>query len=163
VLDSTFSQSAPANVNETWIALLREWWATGFCDHVVLLDRGGSTPRLEGLRYRSIPLTSVDEPDLLQGVCDEMAATLFLSARKTAPRVTPSVMLHGLNGPTAATAAGARFSTHFVTSDRERSLLLAANPNLEPARVITVGIGPANSTPGAQSTERALRDIAAQA
>ena len=162
VLDSTFSQTAPAAVNETWIALLRAWWATGFCDHVVLLDRGGSTPRLEGLRYRSIPTVGVDEPDLLQRVCDEMGATHFLSARNSAPRVTPSIMLHGLDGSTTTTAARVRDTTHFVMSDRERRLLLTAAPNLDPISVLTVGVGPGPAGPGVPTIEQALSDVAAR-
>ena len=162
MLDSTFSPTAPVRVNETWLALLREWWATGFCDHVVLLDRGGSTPRLEGLRYRSIPLMSADEPDLLQRVCDEAGATLFLSARNSASRRTPTVLLHGLDPDLGSTTVSAKALAHLVASDRERRLILAANLNLDPANVISIGIGPAPLGPGAVSAEQALRDLAAR-
>ncbi len=162
MLDSTFSSTAPARVNETWIALLREWWTTGFCDHVVLLDRGGWTPRLEGLRYRSIPPMSADESDLLQRVCDEADATLFLSARNSAPRRTPTVLLHGLDPDPGSTAVSAKALAHLVASDRERRLILAGNPNLDSANVISIGIAPAPLGPGAVSTEQALRDLAAR-
>ena len=161
VLDTTFAQSAPPAINETWLALLREWWATGFCDHVVLLDRGGATPRLEGLRYRSIPPTSANEPELLQRVCDEMGATLFLSARNSSPRLTPSVMLHGLDGRAIGTTTGAKFAAHLVVSERDKRLLLAADPNIDPSRVVIVGIGSHATDVRVPTMEKALRDIGA--
>ena len=158
VLDPTLSTTAPARVNENWIALLREWWATGFCDHVLLLDRGGSTLRLEGLRYRSIPLASASEPDVLQRICDETDATLFVSARNSAPRATPSVLLHGF-GAGPGPILGSRASGHIVSTERERRVVLAANPEVEPRLVITAGMGPAEPAPGIPSIEQALREI----
>ena len=162
VLDATFSQTAPPIVNETWIALLREWWATGFCDHVVLLDRGGSIPRLEGLRYRSVPPTSTNEPDLLQRVCDEMGATIFLTARNSAARLTPSILLHGFDGPIAAKPASRNYLAHLVTSEREKQALLAADPTVEPGRVILVGNGRDIVGTGVPSIEQTMREIAAR-
>jgi hypothetical protein len=162
VLDCTLSPMAPAKLNETWLALLREWAATGFRDHVVLLDRGGSTARIEGICYRSIPFASEDEPDMLQRVCDELDATLFLTARNFTARVTPVVLLHGLNSAPGKIARSANVSAHLVLSEQERQFLLGAHPHIDPARVITVGTGRDAPDHGVRSVEAALREIAAQ-
>jgi hypothetical protein len=159
VLDSTFSLTAPDQLNQIWMALLREWATTGFCDHVVLLDRGGSTPRIEGICYRSIPFASADEPGVLQRVCDELDATLLLTARNSAARVTPTVLLHGLNVAPGPVAAKTNVSAHLVFSEQERQLLLRAHPHIDPARAIIVSTGPDSRV---LSVEGALREIVAR-
>jgi hypothetical protein len=162
VIDLTLSPAAPSRVNEVWIALLREWWATSFCDRVVLLDRGGWTTRLPGLRYRSIPLSSTNEPDLLQRVCDEFGATLFLSARASAPRKTVSAMLHGLGDASAVPSMSDRSTVHFVGSEAEKRRLLEAHPSLAQQRVITVQLGASQPGTGSPTLEQALRDLASR-
>jgi hypothetical protein len=156
VLDLTFSTSTPATVNERWIALLREWWASGFADHIVLLDRAGTTIRLEGLRYRSIPAIGEGDSVLFQRVCDELGATLYVSARQSAPLVTTSIQLHGIDPATPAMPVPGRFSAHFATMETNRDLILRANPHIDPARVIAVAFGPSSGTP-VPSIEQALR------
>jgi hypothetical protein len=162
VLDSTLFATAPAGVNETWSALLKEWWETGFLDHVVLLDRGGMTPRAPGLRFRSIPLASADaEPALLQRVCDEMNATLFVSARNTAPEATPTVHMHGLGGDVPG-AAGVRAAAHLVFSAEQKNALLAAVPGTDPATVVVARLRRTSGTEGLPTIEQALRNVAAR-
>ena len=162
MLDCTLSPMAPARVNETWMALLREWARTGFSDHVVLLDRGGLTPRFEGICYRSIPPASADERSLLQRVCDEFDATLLLTSRSSAARVTPTVLLHGPNPSPAQFTTRSDISAHLVFSEHEREVLTRAHPDIDPAHVITVGIGRDASSRGVLSVEDALRKIASR-
>ena len=162
VVDCTLSPMAPTTVNETWLALLREWATTGFHDHVVLLDRGGSTPRFEGICYRSIPLTSADERGLLQRVCEELDATLLLTARNLPARVTPTVLIHGLDSSSGRVTTTTNVSAHLVFSEHEKQVLIGAYPHIDPARVIIVGAGPGTTTHSVPSVETALREIAAR-
>ena len=84
-------------VVRVWQSHLREWLDAGFARRLLFLDRGGAAPRFPGLRTRSLPRwdpdgTAVDSL-LLQRVCDEEAAALFVSTYYTTPIATPSLML----------------------------------------------------------------------
>lgn len=88
-----FEATADAGV-ASWRTLLEAWAADGFGDHIVLLDRAGTAPRLPGLHYRSIPAfreaACAADALLLQRICDEEGAGLFLSTGWTCPISTPS-------------------------------------------------------------------------
>lgn len=80
-----------------WRAHFEEWLKSGFGRRVLLLDRGGAGPRLPGLPTRSIPPwdpdATAEDSLLLQRVCDEEGAALFVSTYYTTPIGTPSQML----------------------------------------------------------------------
>ncbi len=63
----------------------------------MVLDRGNRAPKIPGLAYRTIPPYNVQDLDrdrqLLQQVCDEENADLFISTYYTTPLTTPSVLL----------------------------------------------------------------------
>ncbi len=164
VLDPAFSASAASEANEFWAALIREWLRTGFLDHVVFLDRGGTTPRQSGLRYRSIPLASTDaEPALLQRICNETDATLFVSARNTVPTATSTVFIHGLGDGVPLKAQARIAAAHLVFSEEGKRRLLASMPDIDPANVFAVRHGQASGPEDYPAAEQALRDIAARA
>ena len=98
VVDGVIFQLVPnAGIARVWRSHLKEWLKSDFARRVVLLDRGGAGPRLPDLPTRSIPPWDSDgtaeDSLLLQSVCDEQGAALFVSTYYTTPIGTPSLML----------------------------------------------------------------------
>lgn len=97
VIDGMFFQVANSGIARVWKSLLEEWVANGFAQHVIVLDRDGTAPRIPGIRYR--PVHRFDyhqtgsDAEMLQQVCDEKQADLFISTYYTAPLSTPSVFM----------------------------------------------------------------------
>ena len=97
VIDGVFFQIAHTGIARVWTSLLHEWLASGFAEQVLVLDRGDTAPRLDGIRYRTMPrydygLTGSDAGNL-QALCDEEQADVFVSTYYTAPLTTPSVFV----------------------------------------------------------------------
>ncbi|NEO62782.1 MAG: glycosyltransferase family 4 protein, partial [Moorea sp. SIO4G2] len=98
VVDGVFFQiSAKSGIAQLWKSLLEVWATNGFADHVIVLDRAGTAPRIPGIRYRPVrgynySKTGADA-ELLQKICDEKGADLFISSYYTAPLSTPSVFM----------------------------------------------------------------------
>jgi glycosyltransferase involved in cell wall biosynthesis len=99
VVDGIEFQNARTGIARVWESVLDEWSRTDFAAQLVVLDRG-RTPRHAGLRYREIPPyrfadpgAIADEPRLLQDLCDEEGADVFVSTYYTFPATTPSVFL----------------------------------------------------------------------
>lgn len=62
-----------------------------------MLDRADTAPKIPGIRYRTIPAydynnTDVDR-EILQQICDEEGAEVFISSYYTTPITTPSVFM----------------------------------------------------------------------
>jgi glycosyltransferase involved in cell wall biosynthesis len=97
VLDGMFFQRYNTGIARVWRSLLQRWANSQFAQSLVIIDRGGSAPRLDGLTYRTLPLHSYENPDLerqqLQQICDQENATLFISTYYTIPISTPSVFM----------------------------------------------------------------------
>jgi glycosyltransferase involved in cell wall biosynthesis len=98
VVDGVFFQHrANTGIARVWQSCFQEWLKTGFARRLLLLDRAGSGPRLPGLRTRSLarwdPERTANDSLLLQHVCDEEGAALFVSTYYTTPIATPSLML----------------------------------------------------------------------
>lgn len=97
LIDGLFFQIARTGIARVWTSLLREWAGTGFADHLLVLDRGNTAPRLDGVRYLTIPLYDYHDSGRdavhLQGFCDQEHADLFVSTYYTAPLTTPSVFV----------------------------------------------------------------------
>lgn len=97
VIDGVFFQINQTGIARVWLSLLEEWVKTGFAQHVVVLNRGGTAPEVPGIRYRSIhpynfSRTGIDA-EILQTVCDEEEADLFISTYYTTPTSTPSIFM----------------------------------------------------------------------
>lgn len=98
VIDGVFFQHfMNTGIARVWRSNLVEWLKSGFAGRVLFLDRGGAGPRLPGLPTRSIPRWDPEAPAedalMLQRVCDEEGASLFVSTYYTTPIGTPSLML----------------------------------------------------------------------
>ncbi len=105
VIDGIFFQiSKSSGISRVWRSLLEEWSNSNFAQHLIVLDRGGTAPRIKGIEYRNIEL--IDYPNFsrsgfdaqyLQFICDETKADLFISTYYTTPISTPSVvMIHDM-------------------------------------------------------------------
>lgn len=97
VIDGVFFQINQTGIARVWISLLEEWVKTGFAQHIVVLDRGGTAPNVPGIRYRSIhpynfSRTGIDA-EILQTICDEEEADLFISTYYTTPTSTSSIFM----------------------------------------------------------------------
>jgi glycosyltransferase involved in cell wall biosynthesis len=97
IIDAVFFQLYQTGIARVWRSLLQEWTNTDFADHIVVLDRANTAPKINGIRYRTIPgydynNTEADK-QMLQQICNEEAAELFISTYYTTPIETPSVFM----------------------------------------------------------------------
>ena len=97
VIDGVFFMTGKTGITRVWLALLCEWARSEFGASLVVLDRIGTAPRIPGLRYRMVPGYDVHPPGwdrtMLQQVCDEEGADLFISTYYSTPLTTPSLFL----------------------------------------------------------------------
>ncbi|MFN9407431.1 MAG: FkbM family methyltransferase [Dolichospermum sp.] len=97
LIDGVFFQLYQTGIARVWRSLLEQWVNTEFADHIVVLDRANTAPKINGIRYRTIPgydynNTEADK-QMLQQICNEEAAELFISTYYTTPIETPSVFM----------------------------------------------------------------------
>lgn len=95
VIDGIFLQGeVVTGIGRLWREILQRWARREIGRRIVLLRRGSLSPGLEGLRVRDVPPVDrwEDEPPVVQGVCDEVNAALFLSTYYTHPQTCPSVL-----------------------------------------------------------------------
>gem|GEM_PF-3342703 len=97
VVDAVFFQIARTGIARVWLALLQEWVKTGFSKKVIVLNRAGTAPLIEGIRYIDVPAYdySKSEEDrwLIQEICDRENAQVFISTYYTTPVSTPFVFM----------------------------------------------------------------------
>ena len=97
VIDGVFFQLFKTGIARVWKSLLQQWTNTDFAHHILLLDRANTAPKINGIRYRIIPPYNLDnlegDRQMLQQICDEEAADLFISTYYTIPLNTPSVFM----------------------------------------------------------------------
>lgn len=97
IIDGVFFQLYTTGIARVWRSLLEEWAQTSFAEHLIVLDRVGTAPKIPGIRYRTIPAynygTTEADTEMLQQVCDEEGADLFISTYYTTPLSTPSVFM----------------------------------------------------------------------
>lgn len=97
LVDGVFFQLYKTGIARVWKSLLEEWADKGFASHIVVLDRSGTAPKIPGIRYRLVPPYDYGNTDtdreMLQQVCDEEGADLFISTYYTTPLSTPSVFM----------------------------------------------------------------------
>lgn len=146
VIDGMFFQLYRTGIARVWASLLKIWNGTDFAKRLLVLDRGGTAPRFANLRYRLIGLHEYGDdmmPDrrLLESVCRDEGAALFVSTYYTSPLTIPSfqvvydmipeVMLFDLDEPMwvekrTAIARAARF---LCISENTRKDLNAFHPH----------------------------------
>ncbi len=97
VIDGVFFQLYQTGIARVWKSLLEEWSSNDFAKHIIVLDRAGTAPKIPGIRYRQIPQYNYNDTDsdqeILQQICDEEGADLFISSYYTTPTTTPSVFM----------------------------------------------------------------------
>jgi predicted O-linked N-acetylglucosamine transferase (SPINDLY family)/glycosyltransferase involved in cell wall biosynthesis/predicted O-methyltransferase YrrM len=97
VIDGVFFQIYKTGIARVWKSLLEEWAGSDFCQHIIVLDRARTAPEIPGIRYRLIPPYDYHSTDadreMLQQVCDQEDADLFISTYYTTPLSTPSVFM----------------------------------------------------------------------
>jgi glycosyltransferase involved in cell wall biosynthesis len=97
LIDGIFFQFYQTGIARVWRSLLEEWAGKSFAQHIVVLDRAGTAPAVPGIKYLLVPPydynnTSADR-EMLQQVCDDQGADLFISTYYTTPLSTPSVFM----------------------------------------------------------------------
>ena len=98
IIDGVFFQLFHTGIARVWKTLLKEWTKTDFGQHIIVLDRGGTAPRIPGFQYRLVPPYQLDSGDgsdkeMLEQICAEEEADLFISTYYTTPISTPSVFM----------------------------------------------------------------------
>ena len=97
VIDGVFFQLYRTGIARVWHSLLQEWAENSFSKYIVVLDRAGTAPKIPGIKYRTVSPYDYDTTDadreMLQQLCDEEGADLFISTYYTTPFSTPSVFM----------------------------------------------------------------------
>jgi glycosyltransferase involved in cell wall biosynthesis len=97
VIDGVFFQLYQTGIARVWKSLLKEWAKSEFAQHIIVLDRGDTAPKISGIRYRPVQqydYNNIDaDREMLQEVCDQEGADLFISSYYTTPTTTPSVFI----------------------------------------------------------------------
>lgn len=97
LLDGVFFQLHKNGVARVWQSLLETWANTELSKHIIVLDRDGTAPKISGIKYKHIPSFDYNHLDadqeMLQQVCDNIGAELFISSYYTIPLTTPSIFM----------------------------------------------------------------------
>ncbi len=97
VIDGVFFQINNTGIARVWKSLLEVWANNSFCQHILVLDRAKTAPKIPGIKYRSIPGYNYGKIDadrqMLQEICDEENADIFISTYYTTPIFTPSIFM----------------------------------------------------------------------
>ena len=97
IIDGVFFQLFRTGIARVWRSLLEEWGQGDLGKHIVVVDRAGTAPKIPGIRYRNVPRydseSTIGDREMLQQLCDEEGADLFISTYYTTPLLTPSVFM----------------------------------------------------------------------
>ncbi|WP_290601633.1 glycosyltransferase [Anabaena sp. AL93] len=97
IIDGVFFQLYKTGIARVWKSLLEQWANTEFANHIIVLDRANTAPKINGIRYRTISPYNYNDTEsdrqMLQQICDEEGAELFISTYYTTPINTPSVFM----------------------------------------------------------------------
>ncbi|BBD64122.1 putative glycosyl transferase [Nostoc commune NIES-4072] len=97
LVDGVFFQLYKTGIARVWKSLLEQWANTKFADHILVLDRANTAPKINGINYRTIHAYNYNNTEgdrqILQQICDEERAELFISSYYTTPITTPSVFM----------------------------------------------------------------------
>ena len=96
-IDGVFFQLYRTGIARVWRSLLQEWAEDSFSKYIVVLDRAGTAPKIPGIKYRTVSPCDYDttnaDREMLQQICDEEGADVFISTYYTTPLSTPSVFM----------------------------------------------------------------------
>ena len=96
VVDGVFFRFA-GGIARVWQSLLGHWANSELASQLLIIDRGRSAPRWPGFQYIDAPhydyANPVQDRILLQAICNQHRAALFISTYYTIPLTTPSALL----------------------------------------------------------------------
>ena len=96
-IDGVYFQIANSGIARVWHSLLIEWVKSGFSNHLLIIDRAGTAPKIPGLLYCQTPEFDFSNPATescqIQEICDRERIDLFISTYHTIPLSTPSIVL----------------------------------------------------------------------
>ena len=97
VIDGVFFQIGRSGIARVWQSLLGLWAGTPFGDRLVVMDRARTAPRVAGIRYHDTAGLNYNDLEgdrsVVQDVCDEVGAALFMSTYYSYPQTTPSMAM----------------------------------------------------------------------
>lgn len=97
LIDGVFFQLYNTGIARLWRTLLEELSTSSFTRNLIVLDRAETAPKIDGLNYRTIPAYDYNDTDadraMLQKVCEEERASLFISTYYTTPISTSSIFM----------------------------------------------------------------------
>jgi len=97
VIDGVFFQIGRSGIARVWSSLLQLWVGTPFGERLVVIDRARTAPRVPGIRYHDAAGLNYNDLEgdrrLVQDVCDEVGAALFMSTYYSYPLTTPSMAM----------------------------------------------------------------------
>ena len=97
VIDGVFFQIGRSGIARVWTSLLQLWAGTPFGQRLVVIDRARTAPRVPGIRYHDAAGLNYNDLEgdrrLVQDVCDEVGAALFMSTYYSYPQTTPSMAM----------------------------------------------------------------------
>jgi Glycosyl transferases group 1/Methyltransferase domain len=97
IVDGVFFQLYKTGIARLWESVIQEWGRSEFSQSIVVLDRNNTCPKIPGIQYLAIPEFSYEDLEadraLLQAICDQENADLFISTYYTTPMTTPSVFM----------------------------------------------------------------------
>jgi glycosyltransferase involved in cell wall biosynthesis len=97
LIDGVFFQLYKTGIARVWKSLLEQWANTDFANQILVLDRANTAPKINGIRYRTIQEYNYNNTEadkrMLQQICNEEKAELFISSYYTTPLTTPSVFM----------------------------------------------------------------------
>lgn len=92
-----FQYMKNTGIPRVWRSLLQVWSEQGFTQHLLIIDRNNTAPRLPGVRYCAMPLydygSTGADAEQLQSICDAEGIDLFISTYYTTPISTASVFM----------------------------------------------------------------------
>ncbi|RQH49055.1 methyltransferase domain-containing protein [Okeania hirsuta] len=97
LIDGVFFQINNTGIARVWKSLLEVWSKDSFAKNILVLDRAKTAPKIPGIKYRVIPGYNYGRIDadrqILQQICDEENADIFISTYYTTPILTPSIFM----------------------------------------------------------------------
>lgn len=95
VVDGIYWQYLNSGIGRVWQSLLEAWVRDGSAEHVILLDRAGTAPRIPGIHVRTIAAHDYGrcgaDSLYLERICRDLGADLFVSTYYSTPTETPSL------------------------------------------------------------------------
>jgi glycosyltransferase involved in cell wall biosynthesis len=95
-IDGTFFRFQ-SGISRLWRSLLFEWSTNGFGKFLIIIDRGNTAPKFDGLEYVDAPLHDYanrdDDKLMVQSICDKNGVSVFIPTYYSMPITTPVYLM----------------------------------------------------------------------